>query len=120
MARQSRFLASAAALAIAMAWSGLAQAGDGDYDAAAEAKGPIYYGLVADQRGKALPDVQVVLQANNHEPLVLKTTGLGLYRSHFGKDVPPEDVRVSCEKAGYRTTRVLRRGNQTNCTMEAH
>ena len=31
----------------------------------------------------------------------------------------PEDVQVSCQKDGYKTMRVVRRGILTNCTLEA-
>lgn len=116
MTRPLRILATTIALAAAMNWTGAAHSGDGDYEN--EDRGPVYFGLVADARGKAIADAQVVIKAKDHEPLLLKTTTLGLYRSHVAKDVRPEDIEVSCRKDGYRTTRVVRRGQQTNCTLE--
>jgi hypothetical protein len=58
------------------------------------------------------------------EPIVIKSNALGLYRSHVSKDVKPDQVEISCEKDGYKQTRVVRRSTQgaanveTNCTMQ--
>jgi hypothetical protein len=101
-------------------------AGGDDYDAMAdkEGKGPAYYGFVRDARGAVLSDARVVLQPKAGEPVVLKSNALGLYRSHISKDVRPADVQVSCEKDGYKQTRVVRRSTpgaanvETNCTMQ--
>ncbi len=120
MIRSFRIVATAAILAMAMIWSGTARSGEGEYDASSENHGPVFFGIAADARGKVMADVRVTLTAKDQEPVVLKTTVLGLYRGHFKAEVRPEDVQVTCQKDGYRTTRVIRRGIQTNCTLEAH
>jgi hypothetical protein len=103
-----------------------AQAGGDHYDAMndTEGKGPAYFGFVRDHRGAPVPDAQVTLKPKQGEPVVLKSNVLGLYRSHVTKDVQPADVEISCGKAGYRQTGVLRRPGQendrhieTNCTL---
>ena len=58
--------------------------------------------------------------------LVGGTNALGLYRSHISKDVIPDDVEISCEKPGYRQTKVYRRTPpgakdmliETECTLQ--
>jgi hypothetical protein len=114
-----------AVLALALP-PGAAIAGGDDYDAMndQEGKGPAYFGFVRDTRGSPISDARVVLQPKNGEPLTLKSNVLGLYRSHVSKDVRPDDVQVSCEKDGYKQSRVLRRTAaggahiETNCTMQ--
>jgi hypothetical protein len=102
-------------------------AGGDDYDATkdTEGKGPAYFGFVRDQRGAPVSDAQVILRPKKGEPVVLKSNVLGLYRSHITKDVTPADVEVSCGKAGYKQTGVMRRPGQekdmhveTNCTLQ--
>jgi hypothetical protein len=103
-------------------------AGGDDYDAAndTEAKGPVYFGFVRDNRGSPVPDARVVLQPKSGEALVLKSNVLGLYRSHVGKDFRPDDIDVSCDKNGYKQVRVARRNPpgstemniETNCTLQ--
>jgi hypothetical protein len=114
-----------AALAAAMAMPALA--GGDDYDAQndSEGKGPAYFGFVRDHRGSPVSDAQVILRPKKGEPVVLKSNVLGLYRSHIAKDVPPAEVEVSCDKPGYKQTRVARRAGQdkdmhveTNCTLQ--
>jgi hypothetical protein len=117
-----RTIALGAGLAIAPA---TLFAGGDDYDAIAdtEGKGPAYYGFVRDHRGAPVPDARVVLQPKVGEAVVLKSNVLGLYRSHIRKDVQPDDVVVSCDKAGYQQAGVQRRGQgsaanvEINCTL---
>ena len=103
-------------------------AGGDDYDAASdtEAKGPVYFGFVRDNRGAPVADARVVLQPRTGEPLVLKSNVLGLYRSHVSKEFRPDDIDVSCDKNGYRQVKVARRNPpgstemniETNCTLQ--
>ena len=90
-----------------------------------EGKGPAYFGFVRDTRGSPVSDAQVILRPKKGEPVTLKSNVLGLYRSHINKDVPPDDVEVSCDKTGYKQAGVLRRPGQdkdmhieTNCTLQ--
>ncbi len=123
-----RAIALSIALVIGMAAPTTAFAGGDDYDAANDVKGagPAYFGFVRDTRGSPVTDAQVVLQPKKGKAVSLKSNVLGLYRGHISKDVLPDDVQVSCAKAGYKQTRVNRRtppGNntmfvETECTMQ--
>jgi hypothetical protein len=118
----------AVAGATALALAAPAFAGGDDYDAASDAEneGPAYFGFVRDHRGSPVSDARVVLKPKAGEPVTLKTNVLGLYRSHIKKDVRPDDVEVSCEKAGYKQAQVARRNApgstdmhiETNCTLQ--
>ena len=119
-----RFLV-AAACAAALALPALA--GGDDYDAMndTEGKGPAYFGFVRDTRGSPVSDAQVILRPRKGDPVTLKSNVLGLYRSHITKDITPAEVEVSCDKAGYKQSRVTRRAGQekdmhveTNCTLQ--
>ena len=112
---------------LAAALAAPALAGGDDYDAMndTEGKGPAYFGFVRDTRGSPVSDAQVILQPKQGEPVVLKSNVLGLYRSHVDKKFAPADVQVSCGKAGYKQSGVMRRPGQehdmhieTNCTLQ--
>ena len=112
----------------AMACSLPALAGGDDYDASndTECNGPAYFGFVRDNRGSPVSDAQVVLRPKMGDPVTIKTNVLGLYRSHVNKDVSPDDVQISCEKSGYKQTKVYRRTPpgakdmfiETECTLQ--
>lgn len=103
-------------------------AGGDDYDAANDVKGagPAYFGFVRDVRGSPVTDAQVMLQPKKGKPVTLKSNVLGLYRGHISKDVRPDEVQISCVKAGYKQVKTNRRtapGNnvmfvETECTMQ--
>jgi hypothetical protein len=123
----SALIRTVAVAALAAALAVPAYAGGDDYDAMndKEGKGPAYFGFVRDQRGSPVSDAQVILRPKKGEPVVLKSNVLGLYRSHVTKDVTPAEVEVSCGKAGYKQTGVMRRPGQendmhveTNCTLQ--
>jgi len=121
-------LIRAIALGFAAAAAAQAYAGGDDYDAANDVKGagPAYFGFVRDNRGSPVVDAQVVLQPKKGKTVALKSNALGLYRGHISKDVRPDDVQVSCEKAGYKQIKVNRRTPpggaamfiETECTMQ--
>jgi hypothetical protein len=106
----------------------VAMAGGDDYDAANDVKGagPAYFGFVRDARGSPVTDAVVMLRPKAGKPVPLKTNALGLYRGHISKDVVPDDVQISCEKAGYKQVKVYRRtppGSkdmfiETECTLQ--
>ena len=124
----TRAIALVIALFIGVAAATPAFAGGDDYDAANDVKGegPAYFGFVRDTRGSPVVDAQVVLQPKKGKPVSLKSNVLGLYRGHISKAVLPDDVQVSCVKAGYKQTKINRRtppGNnamfiETECTMQ--
>ena len=101
----------AAGIALAVAAIGPAIAGGDDYDPSMDKEnaGPAYFGFVRDTRGAAIADARVVLRPKTGSPVEVKTNVLGLYRSHVRKDVRPDDVEISCDKTGYKQTRVFRR-----------
>jgi len=121
-------LIRATMLAMGMAIAAQAYAGGDDYDAANDVKGagPAYFGFVRDTRGSAVVDAQVVLRPKKGKTVSLKSNALGLYRGHISKEVLPDDVQISCVKAGYKQTKTNRRtppGNnvmfvETECTMQ--
>ena len=121
-------LRATAAAVLAAAFAAQALAGGDDYDAEndTEGKGPAYFGFVRDTRGSPVSDAQVMLRPKKGDPVVLKSNAIGLYRSHVTKEVNPDDVEVSCDKAGYKQTRVARRAAagtrtpciETNCTLQ--
>src|SRR6476646_2101102 len=116
------------AICAAVAFGTQGFAGGDDYDASndEEGAGPAYFGFVRDHRGSPVSDAQVMLRPKTGEPVTIKTNVLGLYRSHINKDVIPDDVSISCEKAGYKQTRVYRRTQpggkdmfiETDCTLQ--
>jgi hypothetical protein len=118
-----RLLAIASMLGATTAFAG----GD-DYDAAndKENAGPAYFGFVRDNRGSPVPNAIVVLRPKAGKAVEVKTNAVGLYRSHVSKEARPDDVTVSCEKAGFKQSRVNRRtppGStamfiETDCTMQ--
>jgi len=108
------------------AWCG--GAGFGDDDDNSEEEGPSYFGFVKDTNGATLPDAKVTVGVKDRGGVVTRTDALGAYKvPGFGKDVSPNDVQVSCDKQGYKQTRVLRRPLpapdskfpvETECTMQ--
>ncbi|MFN0305148.1 MAG: carboxypeptidase-like regulatory domain-containing protein [Burkholderiales bacterium] len=123
-----RPLVLAASTAFAMAFGPSAIAGGDDYDAAndKENAGPAYFGFVRDTRGSPVPDARVVLRPRTGTPVEIKSNAVGLYRSHVSKEARPDDVAVTCEKPGFKQTRVFRRtppGStamfiETDCTLQ--
>jgi hypothetical protein len=121
-------LIRAIALVIGVAAGTHVFAGGDDYDAANDIKGagPAYFGFVRDNRGSPLADAQVMLQPRKGSAVALKSNVIGLYRGHISKEVLPDDVQISCVKAGYKQLKVNRRtppGNnamfvETECTMQ--
>jgi hypothetical protein len=105
-----------------------AVAGGDDYDAMndTEGEGPAYFGFVRDQRGLPVSDAQVLLQPKSGNPVTIKTDILGFFRSHIRKDVVPDDVQITCEKSGYKQSKVYRRTPpggkdmfiETECTLQ--
>ncbi|MSQ21193.1 MAG: carboxypeptidase regulatory-like domain-containing protein [Betaproteobacteria bacterium] len=113
---------------VALSTATNAIAGGDDYDAAndKENAGPAYFGFVRDNRGSPVPNAIVVLRPKTGKAVEVKTNAVGLYRSHVSKEARPDDVSVSCEKAGFKQSRVFRRtppGStamfiETDCTQQ--
>jgi len=123
----SRMLVVAAACTMsAAAWAG--GAGFGDDDDNADEGGPSYFGFVRDNNGATVPDAKVTVSLKNKISIVTRTDALGTYKvPGFAKDIDPQDVKVSCDKDGYRQLRVVRRSTpnpdpkipiETECTLQ--
>jgi Carboxypeptidase regulatory-like domain len=101
-----RMLIACVALAAAAAHAG-PDALDG-HDEHGPDDGPAYWGFVKDQSGVPVRDAKVSAVHKNLT-LVTRTTATGAYRVRgFKKDVNPDEVKISCEKEGYRQIRVFR------------
>ena len=106
-------------------WAGGSGFGDDDDDA--EDEGPSYFGFVKDTNGSTMPDTKVTVAVKGRGGVVTRTDALGAYKvPGFGKDISPNDVEISCEKPGYKQTRIFRRSLpppdskipvETECTM---
>ena len=113
------------ALSVA-AWAGGAGFGDDD-DTSAETE-PSYFGFVRDTNGATVPDAKVTVAVKNRSSVITRTDALGTYKvPGFGTDVNPKDVEISCDKQGYKQTRVVRRSSpstdpkipiETECTLQ--
>jgi hypothetical protein len=68
-----------------------------------------FFGFVKDTKGASVPDATVTLAAKGRDAVITRTNSVGIYRVSLGKDVDANDVAVSCEKAGFKQVRVLRR-----------
>ncbi len=125
--RVPRPMALVAGAVLVLSCHGVLAGGD-EYDAAKDVEnlGPAYFGFVRDARGAPISDAEVILKPNSGDPVTIKTNVLGLYRSHVRKGVAPDEVSVSCTKAGFKQSSVYRRtppGSkdmfiETDCTLQ--
>jgi len=107
-------------------WAG--GSGFGDDDDHAEDEGPAYFGFVKDTSGSSVADAKVTVSVKDRGGVVTRTDALGAYKvPGFGKEIDPNNVEISCEKAGYKQQRVFRRSApsddpkipiETECTLQ--
>ncbi len=101
-------------------------AGGGEYEFADDTgqSGPAYFGFIREDKGSNIPNAKVILRAKNGQKIELKSNVLGVYRSHFSKDIKPADVELLCEKAGYKQIRIINRAAsvgryiESDCVMQ--
>jgi hypothetical protein len=86
-----------------------AQDFDPEGDPIHEYQGPSYFGFVKDTNGASVPDATVRFTAKGRDAVTARTNSIGVYRASLGKEVDANDVVISCEKAGFKQVRVLRR-----------
>jgi len=120
------FVVAMACVVSTAAWAG--GSGFGDDDDNADEGGPAYFGFVRDSGGGTVADAKVTVSLKNKISIVTRTDALGTYKvPGFAKDVDPQDVQVSCDKAGYKQIRVVRRSTpnpdpkipiETECTLQ--
>jgi hypothetical protein len=85
-----------------------------DEDLNAGADGPPFFGFVREVDGPGINDAKVTAELKGGS-LVTATDILGLYKMPgFGVNVNPDDVAISCAKAGYKQANVVRRPHPAN------
>ena len=109
------------------AWAG-GELTDEDHDDASDTtNGP--YGFVKDTRGATIAEAVVTVDIKNRGQLVTQTNLLGAYKiPTFGIEIKPEEVTISCKKAGYKQVSVQQRlgmgmgdgkgGFEVECTLQ--
>jgi hypothetical protein len=108
-------------------WAG--GAGFGDDDDFSEDEGPAYFGFVKDTNGATMPDAKVTVGVKGRGGVVTRTDMLGAYKvPGFGKEIDPAEVEITCDKAGFKQVKTLRRMRspnaevkipiETECTMQ--
>lgn len=118
-----------AALALTLAfappvWPG----GNADEPESHQDDGPAYFGFVKETNGKVIPDAKVTAEIKGRGTVITRSDTTGIYKlPGFGKQVPPNNVAISCAKDGYKQTRIVRRpppakkpvtAIETECTMQ--
>lgn len=101
-------------------------AGGGEYEFTDDTglAGPAYFGFIRQDGGSNIAAAKVILRAKNGEKVELKSNVLGVYRSHFSKDIKPADVELLCEKPGYKQVKTVNRSSvagryiETDCIMQ--
>jgi len=82
---------------------------DAEGDPIHEYQGPAFFGFVKDTNGASVPDATVRFTAKGRDAATARTSSIGIYRVSLGKEVDANDVVISCEKAGFKQVRVVRR-----------
>jgi Carboxypeptidase regulatory-like domain len=86
-----------------------------DDDVTDENVGPSYFGFVKDTAGNPIPNAKVTVSIKDRGGVVTHTDALGLYKvPGFSIDVDPKNVKVACEKQGYKQVGTSRRALRTN------
>ena len=80
--------------------------------------GPAFFGFVRDERGTLIPKAKVILKENGGTTVQVISNVLGVYRTHISVNVKVEAVTISCEKAGYKQLKLVRRQQKTNKLIE--
>lgn len=114
----------AALLACLMAypvWAGGVDENPGD-DTGKE--GPAFFGFVREERGSNIGRATVTLQPKSGSAVNVQANIMGVYRTHVNPTAKADDVTITCSKAGYKQTRVVRRAStsgrvvETDCMMQ--
>ncbi len=106
------------------AWAG----GNSDEPDSHQDDGPAYFGFVKETGGKVVPDAKVTAEVKGRGTVVARTDATGIYKlPGFGKQVPPNNVAISCSKDGFKQARVVRKpppakkpvtAIETDCIMQ--
>jgi len=73
-------------------------------------EGPGYVGVVLDTAGKPVNDARVTATSRDGLAMVTRSNAAGAYNMPgFNKRINADEVKISCEKPGFRQVRVVRR-----------
>lgn len=90
-----------------------------------------YFGFVKDAAGRTVPAAQVSVAVKGSVTLTASTDATGAYRIPVPKLLPnvsPQNITVTCSKAGYKQLRAVVRSNlaqkplvavEVECTLQA-
>ena len=102
-------------------WAGGVDENPGD-DTGKE--GPAFFGFVREERGSNIGRATVTLQPKLGSAVNVQANIMGVYRTHVNPTAKADDVTITCSKAGYKQTRVVRRAStsgrvvETDCMMQ--
>ncbi len=102
-------------------WAGGVDENPGD-DTGKE--GPAFFGFVREERGSNIGRATVTLQPKSGSAVNVQANIMGVYRTHVNPTAKADDVTITCSKAGYKQTRVVRRAStsgrvvETDCMMQ--
>ena len=86
--------------------------------------GLAFFGFVREERGPNVGRATVTLQPKTGNAVSVQANIMGVYRTHVNPTVKADDVTITCSKAGYKQTRVVRRAStsgrvvETDCMMQ--
>lgn len=87
-------------------------------------EGPAFFGFVREERGSNIGRATVTLQPKSGSAVNVQANIMGVYRTHVNPTAKADDVTITCSKAGYKQTRVVRRAStsgrvvETDCMMQ--
>jgi hypothetical protein len=87
-------------------------------------EGPAFFGFVREERGPNVGRATVTVQPKTGNAVNVQANIMGVYRTHVSPTAKAEDVTITCSKAGYKQTRVVRRTStsgrvvETDCMMQ--
>lgn len=117
-------LVAGLALVAVPAFAGGGVFGDDEME---ENAGHPFVGYVRDADGNGVPDAKITVDLKNGT-VVLRTDGDGhFFVRGFGKNVDPDDVKVSCSKEGYTQSAVSKQAQsddpkapvEVNCILQS-
>ncbi len=83
-------------------------------------EGPSYFGVVLDAAGKPVDNARVTATPREGPAMVTRSNASGAYQlPGFNKKINPNEVKIACEKPGYRQIRVVRRPAPAGRAMRA-
>lgn len=87
-------------------------------------EGPAFFGFVREERGPNVGRATVTLQPKTGQAVNVQANIMGVYRTHVSPTAKADEVTITCSKAGYKQTRLVRRAStsgrvvETDCMMQ--